>query len=54
MDYIGGSWIEVLVELCGIEPQSENGAQEASTCLETLFEFQTTIAQRAKLHRPIL
>lgn len=43
-----------MVELCGIEPQSENGAQKASTCLETLFEFNPTFAQRAKLHRTSL
>lgn len=30
-----------MVELCGIEPQSENGPPKASTCLETLFVFQT-------------
>jgi len=30
-----------MVELCGIEPQSENGPPKASTCLETLFESRT-------------
>lgn len=43
-----------MVELCGIEPQSENGQQKASTCLETLFKFQATFTQRAKLDRPSL
>jgi|UPI0005A2D914 hypothetical protein len=45
---------EILVEAFGIEPKSETKEIKASTCLVSLFMFQTLSHNRAKLLRPIL